>query len=166
MLQELVMKSFKVIIFVTCLFSFSQCKKDKKIETFEYLLMNGMYSLKTTDQFGIESYTKYRLYENCFYVCYNSQTCCNDRKAGSIVKNADSSTNLLSLQIKGLTQTLPCIFRNDNYGGDTMITKFNNVKTLLDQNSHKALEGDFVILMYNSHPEKVLFGTFELNFIN
>ena len=159
------MKVFKLFTIIIFLFPFFQCKKDKKIETFEYLMENGRYSLKLNDQFGGDSYANYNLSENYFYACYNSLTCCKDRKAGTLFKNANGSINLASLQIKGLTEASPCIFRNDSYGGDTMITKFNNVTTFIDKDSHVALKGDFVILMYNSYPAKELFGTFEMGLV-
>ena len=157
------MKAIKLIIFVSFILSFSQCKKEKKSEPKYSLLENGNYGFLL--DFGNRSVAskQYYLKDNFFYPIGKSidykDTTCFGRKAGDLIQVENNNIAIYPIQMI-VSDFDPCYFYTDLIGGDTFVLHFINITQFTDQNSKKGLKGDFYYLVPSGLPYSKLEGNF------
>ncbi|MCG9879650.1 MAG: hypothetical protein MH472_03535, partial [Bacteroidia bacterium] len=85
---------------------------------------------------------------------------CFGRIAGKLYLDEFNKLKISNLHFQDSYTSNPCAFDNDNYGGDTSIVNFLNVKDTVNIDGNKYLKGNFYYLTESSAPFSKVEGTF------
>jgi hypothetical protein len=158
------MKGIKQLLFLGLILIFTQCRKDDKIEPIVELLPNGKCKLYLETGPRSRGVVYYYLKNNFIYTIRRTSltddSICFGRIAGKLYLDEFKKMKISSLHLQDSYFSNPCAFENDNYGGDTLIVNFSNVRDTINSKGNSYLIGDFYYLLPSTEHVEKKQGTF------
>jgi hypothetical protein len=158
------MRGIKQLLIFSLVFIFTQCRKDNKIEPMVDLMADGKCMLYMETGPRSRGVVYYHLKDNLIYtltqITLTKDSICFGRIAGKLYLDEFNKLKISNLHFQDSYTSNPCAFDNDNYGGDTLIVNFRNVKDTIDYYGNTFLIGDFYYLTPSTVPYEKKVGTF------
>jgi hypothetical protein len=158
------MKGIKYFTILSLVLIFTQCRKDNKIEPMINLLPNGKCKLYLETGPRSRGVVYYYIKNNFLYTIRSisliDDSICFTRVAGNLYLDGFNKLKISNLHLQDSYFSNPCAFENDNYGGDTLIVNFSNVRDTINSKGESYLVGDFYYLLPSTANIEKKQGTF------